>query len=632
MDVKLNHYLKTLLKKVKMSNILEFSLKDRKIDLIAEIFDIERNDGSRFVSKVTSSEISRHNNYLDYQFRRLIKYAKNNELDKFNYLGKKLIQKSLTFRNSSLFFVFPKWYTMDFVKLQKLYLKIDALCKPLSTELKYKRVWIDKKVKDDYGRPLGVPEGATRVYLNMITRITEIYIYAKELNNPAQHGGVSGKGVMTCLQELVKELKRPEIKYVYEFDIKGFFDHVSHDSILENFKGTFLHNIFSVMLKAKPYDYKIPPEEKDEVTSIFEMMKLPSVFDKLFTPVLIEEEGEMSSEFKKDLAKINELYKERNKKSFSDVYSNIKKGEDIIIDRFPGNGFRFQDLELPTFEGRSLGRDKWKDLHLEDQGVPQGTSFGPVLASLVLGQTLRDHKCILYVDDGLVFLRGAMTPDLELEKIKCSIEPSKTRLLEKVERTTNFKFLGVRFIQQSRNFFTMRSETRKGISKLLIGDYKDITSSQLVKLIQNKVITVSKKRVLLWYYQNTNLLRLFSDTMIDVSIRRGFFGKILSDAYSPTRSLEEMKDRIEKGMAESKVKILNSKGSLGEFLFRKKRIEIENYDEKINVLTDLNNLSTLAQIIWSLHLRKKMSKFYFGLVSKKIRKNFIKKLRKMDKK
>jgi hypothetical protein len=52
---------------------------------------------------------------------------------------------------------------------------------------------------------------------------------------------------------------------------------------------------------------------------------------------------------------------------------------------------------------REQARDSWKHLDLPNQGVPQGSSFGPVLASVLLGKIM-PRNSLLYMDDGLIFL------------------------------------------------------------------------------------------------------------------------------------------------------------------------------------------------------------------------------------
>jgi hypothetical protein len=58
------------------------------------------------------------------------------------------------------------------------------------------------------------------------------------------------------------------------------------------------------------------------------------------------------------------------------------------------------DMDIEDFFGfdpvdQEIGRDTWKGLGKENCGVPQGTAFGPLLASAVLGHCLRHLKTLI---------------------------------------------------------------------------------------------------------------------------------------------------------------------------------------------------------------------------------------------
>src|SRR5690606_10388809 len=127
---------------------------------------------SRFVKISGTDRLSNSNEYLRYQFQRLYQYASKGELKKFNFLARTLLRKSKTFRLYALNYVFPKWHSMNTIKMHSLWRRVTRLCMEESTNLEYKRVWIDKK-KGDYARPLGVPTAEWRIYGHMLTRIME---------------------------------------------------------------------------------------------------------------------------------------------------------------------------------------------------------------------------------------------------------------------------------------------------------------------------------------------------------------------------------------------------------------------------------------------------------------------------
>jgi len=224
-----------LLKKLALPNVVEFSLTDPQINNIALLTGFTVRDRT-FKTEASTRRNAKANNYLAKQFSRLEKHARNRNVEAFNKVGLQLLQNSVAFLVYSFNSVMPKWTSMDFRKARKLLSKTKQLCKKLATDIDYKRVWIDKKPKD-YGRPLGVPKAAWRIYLRMTTNLGEIHAHGRDLYDPNQHGGRPGYGVMSCLKQLADTL--PKYKRVYEFDLKGFFDHISHKSMLDIFEGTF---------------------------------------------------------------------------------------------------------------------------------------------------------------------------------------------------------------------------------------------------------------------------------------------------------------------------------------------------------------------------------------------------------
>jgi hypothetical protein len=135
-----------ILNKLRVPNVVDFTLKDKIIDNFALFFfDILRNQGSRFVCISRTKRLSNCNDYLNYQFKRLISYARAGEYEKFNYLARKLLMRSKVYRNYACQFVFPKFGQMNTIKANNLYRKVTRLCVSESKDLKYKRVWIDKK-------------------------------------------------------------------------------------------------------------------------------------------------------------------------------------------------------------------------------------------------------------------------------------------------------------------------------------------------------------------------------------------------------------------------------------------------------------------------------------------------------
>jgi hypothetical protein len=245
-------------------NMVEFRLKDKIIDTFAlSVFGILRNQESRFVKVQGTKRLSASNKYLDHQFRRLERYALKGELKKFNFLARILLRKSNVFRFYALKFVFPKLLRANTVKAVWLWRRVKTLCLNESSDLKYKRVWMTDPGKEDtYTRPLGVPTAEWRVYGHMLTKIMEVYLNGKGLLHRNQHGGKAKFGTLSFLREFAKALEKAPT--LLEFDIKGFFNNVSHASMLELIDGIYFKEQMSKILKCKPEEYKMPPYEDDK--------------------------------------------------------------------------------------------------------------------------------------------------------------------------------------------------------------------------------------------------------------------------------------------------------------------------------------------------------------------------------
>jgi hypothetical protein len=242
-----------LLRKLALPNVVDFSLTDPHYNNIALLagFDVKHRN---FKAESKTLRVFKANNYIAKQFRRLERHAKEGNFGAFNSIGLNLLQHSVAFLVYSFNSVMPKWTSMDFHKALKLLKSSQKLCKSLATDIDYKRVWIDKK-PGDFARPLGVPKAVWRIYLRMVTNLGEIYAHGKDLYNPNQHGGRPGYGVMTCLRQVAEMLSSNKYDKVYEFDLKGFFDHISHSSMTSIFKGTFLEGLYGKMITSKPKSY-----------------------------------------------------------------------------------------------------------------------------------------------------------------------------------------------------------------------------------------------------------------------------------------------------------------------------------------------------------------------------------------
>lgn len=619
--------------------MVEFRMKDAVTDYLAKLlYNVERNRGSRFevLNKIKNLELA--NEYLNYQFDRLRKYAQEGKIEKFDFLAKILLKNSKAFLIYALNHAYEDWTTAKLTKIIKLCKKVIRYSQVNRNELLYKRVWIDKK-PGDFGRPLGVPEMADRIYGHMMTRIIEAYLCGTDQYSSNQHGGMPGRGVITYLSELAQRF--PLSRHIFEFDIRGFFDHVSHKAILELFESQVIIHYLKGALRSRPQSYQLPNRSEDKQVPIIPInneddfdefyaemyekyrdvieLKVPSIalsdeakasFDKAFGKRWREGWEGMDEEFdtgihdrdetkethQQWLIRINEMMTNKLLSlSAIEDYQRIAKGEKLMI----------EDTLYISERERELGRDAWKSLDLPTQGVPQGSSFGPVLSSVVLGKVL-PKDALIYMDDGIIFLGEKRTTDLRmikkvnkmLDPIGCELNPDKSGILSThILRRAGLKILGMRIKRTLFNCAGMaiRSETRKGTVKPLFTNNEIDFNKMIKELYVRNLLTVSKKRVLTWYVEAGRLTGISDLHLVKLAESIGILGCILNRAVSPTTTLEEMKEQIEYGIFKADLKLKAATGSLGQRIINHtKGILIEGTEGQVHMRPNLYTVRAIA--------------------------------------
>jgi hypothetical protein len=648
-----------LLNKQGLPNVVSFELSDPEFNTMAQLHGFPvKNRTFKATSKILRN--TKANKYLAKQFSRLEKAVRNEEYKKFDLLSKRLIRRSITYLIYSLNHVHPKWTSMDLGKIRRLLIKVQHLTNNLETDIYYKRIWIEKKPLD-FSRPLGVPTSDWRIYLHMLTHIGEIFAKGKDLYSDHQHGGRPGKGVMSCLKEVAEYLTK--FPKVYEFDLKGFFDHISHESMTVIFKGTFLEGLFKKLLESKPKEYWMPEEEDPaiirynntfhdkrysvrsardmSITSLFFRTTIYTNRSEIIADAMADKARnnaknphpmitwEVSEARKASYAKAFEENKGNDRSemialamkdkarnraienveyttatiNLKESYKTLMNGGKIDISH-PFSDLVMRDHKEATHMDRVLGRENWKDLDLPHQGVPQGTSFGPFLSSLAVGinfksKGLRNWK--MYIDDGLIFVNNDSELEKELTKandalklMSVEMEPSKSRLHSTKSLMTNsLKFLGIRF--QKRGFFTISSDTRKGIKREL----PELTIANTLQILENMyqdgMITVSRYKYTKWALAESKLRDIIGGDQLQLAIRYGYFGYVLSWLYNPEADMSELKRRIAEGTYKAYQKIIKQERSMGNIILSQKTWSYKDTTGMIvTCVPDLNNHSTLS--------------------------------------
>lgn len=575
-----------ILKKLALSNVVSFNLSDNEPILAAYASGLHAKTSRKMQDIKKTQRLEKANRYLAKQFKRLERLSSTDPIG-FDYLSLKLMQKSVVYRMYAISKVCPEWISMRLEKVTKLERAVKKLTNSLATDIDYKRVWIDKK-PGDYGRPLGVPTMAWRIYLRMITNIAEIYSLGKGYYSPIQHGGRPEMGVMTCLKAVAEKLTKYE--NVYEFDLKGFFDHISIQSIVSKFQDIYLGDLFDQLLRSSPKGFKLPPIEVDKAALKYQAIKDMEfeedwgvrtqdaedlgfkytnydqaafeglTWEQAQNLVSFEEEAEWDAIIAKNLKPLN----------IRGTYKDLMN--DLPLTKRYGNSLSELSMDEIDEDSRASGRDNWKELDLPNQGVPQGTSFGPFLASLLIGKRLEEiPNSLIYLDDGLCFFNT----EAELANIKAKlpkiisdigveIAPEKSGVITKTMLLTQgVKFLGTR-MKGVRNFFTIASETRSGTIRELPALTQEKIYDILTNMKEAGLITPSKYNLAKWTLFRSKINELYKSPVLDASIKYNFFGYLLSWLYNPEMDINEMKHRIQEGTKIAEAKIRNSKGSIGK--------------------------------------------------------------------
>jgi hypothetical protein len=406
---------------------------------------------------------------------------------------------------------------------------------------------------------------------------------------------------------------------IYEFDIKGFFDNISHEAIIKKVKETLgkeASEWVAQILKSSPMKYVLPPIEADKAALSFEKIRnekfeddwgehSPTYEDWGF--IGIHSYEDIPADTPVDQLDRYVLFSEMEgwDQAIAQVSKPIElkdKYKDLMNEgsftRRVGNSITGEiQVAIPTEEDRALGRDKWKNLGQPDKGVPQGLGTSPFLSTFLTDTYLyelgTDRKAlIMYMDDGILFARNKAEMEKLITRLKellgalgLEMEPAKSRYVKiDGEWLDSVKFLGLRFLPKEN---TIMSDTRGGtkIKFPMNAEWDDVKT---LAVLNNASISNIKEK-----YD-----RLINTTAYEAGLRYGFLGCLIAGSqYKENKSMEERREDIRKGQNSAWALMERSKGFIWKFQ------DLHNYTEYLTNITSI-------QVHKFMNLQRKGGKLY----------------------
>jgi len=397
-------------------------------------------------------EQNKMNAYMSRRIKAMRAVLRLGRPDIFWAIVEKEMKRSSAFRTSSINAVLGTWYkSLDFQRVVNVTYGVEKILKENMNDLKYFRVFIPKGNPEEIAeffknnpgkpwpgkeRPLGVPTAPWRVVLHMWNGFLTIFL--EEEIKKYNHAYMPGVGTKTALQKLVTDTVRH--KYVYEFDLKGFFNNVDIDSVirllLERGMPANTASHLERLLLSCPENVSIDPKVWEAEKEMLREIELKMWEDFLFS-------------------KGDEAFNSHNWTA-ADYDLGTGLGYDDLL------GYRKAAI-VEQSQGYHWDGNKYLFGMNLKAGLPQGAAPSTILSLLALSDWYKELeskgiKLLMYADDGILYADKPFEvfPPKGFEFATEKSGP--VRWGEEVQKE-EIKFLGVIY-----NFVTkmLRGSTRNG--------------------------------------------------------------------------------------------------------------------------------------------------------------------------
>jgi hypothetical protein len=409
---------------------------------------LDRKLPSKKVVELNESN-NRYNKYMTDKIIKMRHLIQEGKPEKFWALVDHEMRRSIAFRVASFNKVHKGWYRdIPLERVYQITYGMNRIIEKGLTDLKYFRVEIPKDGpkallqwyldnpggKYDKTRPLGVPTAPWRVILHMWNGF--LVLFVEEELKKFNHAYTPGVGTKTCLTDWV--LKVLPAKYVYEFDIKGFFNNVKIGKVIE-----------LLQKRGMPFD---------------QSLKLNQILNQIPANISMKE---AKSDYDKDLS-ARDAWKFMWAPNSNNISVIFESGLKMSVVKRIDEPTPFLDY-IPDY----MKNDPIVHIIPEkslDKGLPQGAAPSTTLSLLVLVPWFEELKkqgihLLMYADDGFLYSESPFTPfpppGLEFAEAKCSWV-KKDGIWQKDET----KFLGVVWNSESK---LLSAKTRE-LSRLQFDD------------------------------------------------------------------------------------------------------------------------------------------------------------------